>query len=212
MLGSLNMEAAGGPSYDHLFKLLIIGDSGVGKSSILLRFCDDEFNDKQASTIGVDFKTKFMQVRGKKLKLALWDTAGQERFRTLTSSYYRGAQGIILCYDCTQSSTFEHIKFWQDEVRKYSTNTDAILMLVANKVDLQDQQVTRQEGEEFAFANSMMFIETSAKTRQGIKQAFEEVVFKVLDTPSLLQSTQPTGATKVDARSQQQATSQGCGC
>ncbi|CAK0832116.1 unnamed protein product [Prorocentrum cordatum] len=79
-------------SHDHLFKLLIIGDSGVGKSSILLRFCDDEFNEKQASTIGVDFKTKFMQVRGKKLKLALWDTAGQERFRTLTSSYYRGAQ------------------------------------------------------------------------------------------------------------------------
>ncbi|CAE7197727.1 rab-18 [Symbiodinium pilosum] len=147
-------------THDHLFKLLIIGDSGVGKSSILLRFCDDEFNEKQASTIGVDFKTKFMQVRGKKLKLALWDTAGQERFRTLTSSYYRGAQGIILCYDCTQRSSFEHVKFWQDEVRKYSTNQDAILMLVSNKVDLADQQVTRTEGEEFAFANSMMFIET----------------------------------------------------
>ncbi|OLP87958.1 Ras-related protein Rab-18 [Symbiodinium microadriaticum] len=153
-------------THDHLFKLLIIGDSGVGKSSILLRFCDDEFNEKQASTIGVDFKTKFLQVRGKKLKLALWDTAGQERFRTLTSSYYRGAQGIILCYDCTQRSSFEHVKFWQDEVRKYSTNQDAILMLVSNKVDLADQQVTRTEGEEFAFANSMMFIETSAKTRQ----------------------------------------------
>ncbi|CAE6971172.1 rab-18 [Symbiodinium natans] len=135
-------------THDHLFKLLIIGDSGVGKSSILLRFCDDEFNEKQASTIGVDFKTKFMQVRGKKLKLALWDTAGQERFRTLTSSYYRGAQGIILCYDCTQRSSFEHVKFWQDEVRKYSTNQDAILMLVSNKVDLADQQVTRTEGEE----------------------------------------------------------------
>merc|ERR1711870_113967 len=139
----------------------------------------------------------------KKLKLALWDTAGQERFRTLTSSYYRGAQGIILCYDCGQASTFEHIKFWQDEVRKYSTNQDAILMLVSNKVDLPDPQVTRQEVEEFAFANSMMFIETSAKTRQGIKQAFEEVVFKILDTPSLLQSTQPSGAKQVTASSRQ---------
>merc|ERR1740123_2083287 len=106
-----------------------------------------------------------MQVRGKKLKLALWDTAGQERFRTLTSSYYRGAQGIILCYDCSQRSTFEHVKFWQEEVRKYSTNQDAILMLVSNKVDLPSPEVTRQEG--------------------------EEVVFKILDTPSLLQSTQP---------------------
>mmetsp|Transcript_165686 Transcript_165686/g.526811 ORF Transcript_165686/g.526811 Transcript_165686/m.526811 type:complete len:204 (-) Transcript_165686:121-732(-) len=202
----------GESTHDHLFKLLIIGDSGVGKSSILLAFCDDEFNDKQASTIGVDFKTKFMQVRGKKLKLALWDTAGQERFRTLTSSYYRGAQGIILCYDCSQKGTFEHVKFWLDEVRKYSTVQDAIVMLVANKVDLPDQQVSRQDGEEFAFANSMMFIETSAKTRQGIKQAFEEVVFKILDTPSLLQSTQPTGARQVTAQSQQQAPTAGCAC
>eukprot|EP00927_Polykrikos_kofoidii_P075468 TRINITY_DN71703_c0_g1_i1.p1 TRINITY_DN71703_c0_g1~~TRINITY_DN71703_c0_g1_i1.p1 ORF type:complete len:204 (-),score=48.95 TRINITY_DN71703_c0_g1_i1:57-668(-) len=199
-------------THDHLFKLLIIGDSGVGKSSILLRFCDDEFNEKQASTIGVDFKTKLMQVRGKKLKLALWDTAGQERFRTLTSSYYRGAQGVILCYDCSQRATFEHIKFWQDEVRKYSTNQDAILMLVANKVDLPEQQVTRQEGEEFAFANSMMFIETSAKTRQGIITAFEEVVFKILDTPSLVQSTQPAGVRQVDGRAPAQGNKEGCAC
>jgi len=146
----------------------------------------------------------------KKLKLALWDTAGQERFRTLTSSYYRGAQGIILCYDCSQKSTFEHVKFWQDEVRKYSTNQDAILMLVANKCDLPEQQVSRQEGEDFAFSNSMMFIETSAKTRQGIKQAFEEVVFKILDTPSLVSSTQPAGK-KVQAP-QEQVDAKGCGC
>lgn len=200
-------------SHDYLFKMLIIGDSSVGKSSILLRFCDDEFNEKQASTIGVDFKTKHMQVKGKKLKLALWDTAGQERFRTLTSSYYRGAQGIVLVYDCCQRQTFEHIKFWQEEVRKYSTNQDAILMLVANKVDLPDQEVPRSEGEEFAFANSMMFIEASAKTKQGVKQAFEEVVFKILDTPSLLQTTQPAGARQVNARDQQRASSeQGCGC
>eukprot|EP00746_Dinoflagellata_sp_MGD_P039261 gnl/MRDRNA2_/MRDRNA2_19467_c0_seq1.p1 gnl/MRDRNA2_/MRDRNA2_19467_c0~~gnl/MRDRNA2_/MRDRNA2_19467_c0_seq1.p1 ORF type:complete len:235 (+),score=51.71 gnl/MRDRNA2_/MRDRNA2_19467_c0_seq1:88-705(+) len=204
--------AADGATHDHLFKLLIIGDSGVGKSSILLRFCDDDFNEKQASTIGVDFKTKFMQVKGKKLKLALWDTAGQERFRTLTSSYYRGAQGICLVYDCTQKATFEHIKFWQDEVRKYSTNQDAVLMLIANKVDLPNAEVTRAEGEEFAFANSMMFIECSAKTRQGIKQAFEEIIFKVLDTPSLLQSTQPLNARTLDSKNTDTGGGGGCGC
>jgi len=158
---------------------------------------------------GVDFKTKMMQVKEKKLKLALWDTAGQERFRTLTSSYYRGAQGIILVYDCSSRASFEHVRFWQEEVRKYSTNQDAILMLIANKVDLSNAEVTRQEGEEFAFANSMMFIETSAKTRQGIKQAFEEVVYKILDTPSLLQSTQPVGMRQT--ASAQKAT-EGCAC
>ncbi|CAE7231910.1 rab-18 [Symbiodinium sp. CCMP2456] len=178
-------------THDHLFKLLIIGDSGVGKSSILLRFCgsgDDEFNEKQASTIGVDFKTKFLQVRGKKLKLALWDTAGQERFRTLTSSYYRGAQGIILCYDCTQRSSFEHVKFWQDEVRKYSTNQDAILMLVSNKVDLADQQVTRTEGEEFAFANSMMFIDFDVGRVDGClgTEAVHVQVLAFLATPPVI--------------------------
>ena len=96
-----------------LVKVLIIGDSGVGKSSVLIRYCDDEFNVSQAPTIGVDFKTKLVQVRGTNLKLALWDTAGQERFRTLTSAYYRGAQGIILVYDCSKRESFDHIVYWQ---------------------------------------------------------------------------------------------------
>merc|ERR1711974_121878 len=126
--------------------MLLIGDSGVGKSSIILRFCDDDFSEKQASTIGVDFKTKFVEMRGKRLKLALWDTAGQERFRTLTSSYYRGAQGVILCYDCCNRDSFEHVKFWLEEVKKHATNQDAILMLVANKVDLPNPEVPREEG------------------------------------------------------------------
>jgi len=185
-----------------------------GKSSILLRFCDDDFNEKQASTIGVDFKTKHIQIRGQKLKLAVWDTAGQERFRTLTSSYYRGAHGVILVYDCSQKTTFEHVKFWQDEVKKYSTNTEAIQMLVANKVDMEEKQVSREEGEEFAFANSMMFIETSAKTRQGIKQAFEEVCHKILDTPSLTANTHAAGARQITGSAQAQGAKAegGCNC
>ena len=99
--------AGGGADYDHLFKLLLIGDTGVGKSSILLRFTDGTFDENQQSTIGVDFKTKHMEVAGKKIKLTIWDTAGQERFRTLTSSYYRGAQGIALVYDVSRRDTFE---------------------------------------------------------------------------------------------------------
>ncbi|CEM00827.1 unnamed protein product [Vitrella brassicaformis CCMP3155] len=194
-MSSAAAGSAPASQYDHLFKLLLIGDSGVGKSSILLRFTDDEFNERQLSTIGVDFKVKYMSLNNKRLKLAIWDTAGQERFRTLTSSYYRGAQGIILVYDCSLRSTFDNLKSWLEEVRKYSTNQDAVKMLVANKIDKASAHgVSRAEGEEFAMSHSMLFIETSAKTRKGIHQAFEEVVLKVLDTPSLLANTQPIGA------------------
>uniref|UniRef100_A0A0G4FDH7 Ras-related protein Rab-18 n=1 Tax=Chromera velia CCMP2878 TaxID=1169474 RepID=A0A0G4FDH7_9ALVE len=181
-------------AYDHLFKILLIGDSGVGKSSILLRFTDDEFNPKSLSTIGVDFKVKFMNLRGKRLKLAVWDTAGQERFRTLTSSYYRGAHAIILVYDCCVKESFNNLQTWLEEVRKYATNVDAVKMLVANKVDKAPAEVTREEGEAFAVDHSTLFIETSAKTRVGIAQAFEEVVQKILDTPELLHNTVPVGA------------------
>jgi Ras-related protein Rab-18 len=198
-------------THDNLFKILIIGDSGVGKSSLLLRFVDDEFNEKQLSTIGVDFKVKYMTLNQKRLKLAIWDTAGQERFRTLTSSYYRGAQGIILVYDHTVPASFENLRYWLDEVRKYSTQADAIKMLVANKVDKESdgRKVTREEGEEFAISNSMLFIETSAKTKQGVKQAFEEVVLKILDSPSLVTSNS-TGGQRLSGRNT--ANAEGCSC
>lgn len=201
-------------SYDHMLKLLIIGDSGVGKSSLLLRFCDDDFKENQLSTIGVDFKTKYMTVGGAKLKLAIWDTAGQERFRTLTSSYYRGAQGIIFVYDCTKKSTYEHLSYWQEEVKKYSTYQEAILMMVHNKVDLPDPEVSQEEGRTCAQDNAMMFIETSAKTRQGVKQAFEEVIRKILETPSLVQGGQAKTAQgrKLDGKTEPEVSGKGCGC
>ncbi|XP_039821722.1 ras-related protein RABC1-like isoform X2 [Panicum virgatum] len=123
------------PEFDYLFKLLLIGDSGVGKSSLLLRFTADSFEDL-SPTIGVDFKVKMVNIGGKKLKLAIWDTAGQERFRTLTSSYYRGAQGIIMVYDVTRRETFTNLSdIWAKEIDLYSTNQDCIKMLVGNKVD-----------------------------------------------------------------------------
>merc|ERR1711924_146780 len=138
---------------------------------------------------------KYMTLNQKRLKLAIWDTAGQERFRTLTSSYYRGAQGIILVYDHTVPASFENLRYWLDEVRKYSTQADAIKMLVANKVDKESdgRKVTREEGEEFAISNSMLFIETSAKTKQGVKQAFEEVVLKILDSRAWSPRIRPAG-------------------
>jgi len=173
-------------SFDEQFKLLLIGDTGVGKSSILLRFTDDLFEDL-SPTIGVDFKVKVMQVNRKKVKLTIWDTAGQERFRTLTSSYYRGAHGVILVYDVTRRETFDNLKdIWLREVEMYSSERQVVKMLVGNKIDAGDNRVvTRGEGEELGRSLGTMFIECSAKTKVGVQQAFEELLNKILDTPEL---------------------------
>ncbi|XP_058189422.1 probable protein phosphatase 2C 11 [Rhododendron vialii] len=175
------------PEFDYLFKLLLIGDSGVGKSSLLLSFTSDTFEDL-SPTIGVDFKVKHVTMGGKKLKLAIWDTAGQERFRTLTSSYYRGAQGIIMVYDVTRRETFTNLSdVWGKEIDLYSTNQDCIKMLVGNKVDKESERVvTKKEGIDFAREYGCLFIECSAKTRVNVEQCFEELVLKILETPSLL--------------------------
>eukprot|EP00833_Pecoramyces_ruminatium_P001595 jgi/Orpsp1_1/1175627/evm.model.c7180000054607.1 len=165
------------------FKLLLIGDSGTGKSSLLLRFTDDTWlhPDEVSATIGVDFKVKVVDIEDKKYKLTIWDTAGQERFRTLTSSYYRGAQGVILVYDVSSRATFEHLNLWFNELDTYSSSQEVIKMIVGNKVDKESsgsREVSRKEGEAFARKMGTLFIEASAKTKTGVKDAFIEVVRK----------------------------------
>lgn len=180
-------SASNAAEFDYLFKLLMIGDSGVGKSTLLLRFTSDNFEDL-SPTIGVDFKVKYVTLGGKKLKLAIWDTAGQERFRTLTGSYYRGAQGIIMVYDVTRRETFTNLSdIWAKEIDLYSTNQDCIKMLVGNKVDKESERaVTKKEAVDFARQYGCLYTECSAKTRVNVEQCFEELVMKILDTPSLL--------------------------
>jgi len=169
----------------------LVVDSGVGKSSLLLRFTADTFDDL-SPTIGVDFKVKMMTLGGKRLKLTIWDTAGQERFRTLTSSYYRGAQGIILVYDVSRRATFTDLSdVWLKEVERYSTNEDCIKMLIGNKVDLEEHErvVTKKEGIAFARQHGCLFLEASAKTSINVQRCFDELVQKILDTPSLTADT-----------------------
>jgi len=190
-------------NFDHIFKVLLIGDAGVGKSSLLLRFTDDSFEEHMASTIGVDFKVKTISVGGKTAKLTIWDTAGQERFRTLTSSYYRGCHGIILVFDVNERETFDHLQQWLEELDLYATTAHTAKLLVGNKIDLQAREVSVEEATDFARQQAMMYVEASAKSRAGVRQAFEEVVQKILDTPDLLAAASGGGGNSLSGGLQQ---------
>eukprot|EP01083_Nonionella_stella_P090986 254312_1 len=168
------MPAANGKKsdYDYLFKLVLIGDSGVGKSCLLLRFADDAFTESYISTIGVDFRFRTVKIDKKTVKLQIWDTAGQERFRTITSAYYRGADGIIMVYDVTSQDLFDHVNDWLKEVNRYASEGTCKL-LVGNKSDrTTDKVVTAEQAKEFADDIGIPFLETSAKSAANVEEAF----------------------------------------
>ncbi|KAH6806034.1 RAB GTPase-like protein C2A [Perilla frutescens var. frutescens] len=184
----MGTSGQGQSNYDLSFKILLIGDSAVGKSSLLVSFISNVVEDL-SPTVGVDFKIRFVTVGGKKLKLTIWDTAGQERFRTLTSSYYRGAHGIILVYDVTRRDTFTNLSdVWAKELELYSTNEDCVKMLVGNKVDRESERVvSREEGMSRAKELGCLFLECSARTRENVEQCFEELALKIMEVPRLLE-------------------------
>ncbi|QSL65940.1 hypothetical protein MERGE_003077 [Pneumocystis wakefieldiae] len=160
------------PEYDYLFKLLLIGDSGVGKSCLLLRFSDDTYTESYISTIGVDFKIRTIELEGKTVKLQIWDTAGQERFRTITSSYYRGAHGIIIVYDVTDQDTFNNVKQWLQEIDRYASES-VNKLLIGNKSDMADKKVVDpSQAKNLADDLKIPFLETSAKSSINVEQAF----------------------------------------
>ncbi|KAG6427461.1 hypothetical protein SASPL_111706 [Salvia splendens] len=197
----------GQSNYDLSFKILLIGDSTVGKSSLLVSFCKLLVNncvglihqsihsfisnvvDDLSPTVGVDFKIKFLTVGGKKLKLTIWDTAGQERFRTLTSSYYRGAHGIVHVYDVTRRDTFTNLSdVWAKELELYSTNEDWLLEI--KLIGLESERVvSREEGMSLAKELGCLFLECSARTRENVEQCFAELALKIMDVhvPRLLE-------------------------
>jgi len=167
------------PEYDYLFKLLLIGDSGVGKSCLLLRFADDTYTESYISTIGVDFKIRTIELDGKTIKLQIWDTAGQERFRTITSSYYRGAHGIIVVYDITDAQTFASVKQWLSEIERFACE-NVNRLLVGNKCDMKDKRkVESATAKEFADSLGIPFIETSAKNALNVEVAFTTMASEI---------------------------------
>ena len=163
----------GDENYDFIFKVLLLGNSDVGKSSLLLRYVDSVWSDTFVPTIGVDFKVKTIEIDGKKVKLQIWDTAGQERFRTVVSTYFRGAHGIFLIYDITNRDSFKNLENWLIEIEK-NASENVLKILIGNKNDLEDERdISPDEGKAFANRNGMQFIETSAKMNTNVNEAFE---------------------------------------
>ncbi|KAI5170736.1 Ras-related protein Rab-1A [Nematocida sp. LUAm3] len=167
--------------YSHLFKILVVGSSGVGKTCLLLRYTESIYKDTYGSTIGVDFKMKTLQVEGETIKLQLWDTAGQERFRTITSSYYRNAQGIVLVFDLTDKETFSDVKGWINEIT-CNISTPVVILIVGNKSDEPQKDPVAKEDVflliEECSSDKLLFCgykEVSAKTGDAVSEAFEEI-------------------------------------
>mmetsp|Transcript_135331 Transcript_135331/g.263606 ORF Transcript_135331/g.263606 Transcript_135331/m.263606 type:complete len:213 (+) Transcript_135331:60-698(+) len=167
-------------SYAYLFKYIIIGDTGVGKSCLLLQFTDKRFRSDHDLTIGVEFGARLITIDNKQIKLQIWDTAGQESFRSITRSYYRGASGALLVYDISRRDTFNHVTRWLEEARA-NASANLVIMLIGNKCDLERREVSYEEGEKFARENGLIFRETSAKTAQNVEEAFIQTAKKIYE-------------------------------
>ncbi|CAI0397241.1 unnamed protein product [Linum tenue] len=175
-------DEEGGEEY--LFKIVIIGDSAVGKSNLLSRYARNEFNLHSKATIGVEFQTQSMEIDGKEVKAQIWDTAGQERFRAVTSAYYRGAVGALVVYDISRKTTFESVGRWLDELKMHSDTTVA-KMLVGNKCDLDNiRDVSIEDGKTLAEEEGLFFMETSALDSTNVKKAFEIVIREIYNNVS----------------------------
>eukprot|EP01105_Mastigella_eilhardi_P016867 TRINITY_DN3862_c0_g1_i1.p1 TRINITY_DN3862_c0_g1~~TRINITY_DN3862_c0_g1_i1.p1 ORF type:complete len:221 (-),score=67.06 TRINITY_DN3862_c0_g1_i1:144-806(-) len=181
--------------YKYLFKYIIVGDTAVGKSCLLLQFTDKRFQPVHDLTLGVEFGSRNVPVCGAQVKLQIWDTAGQEKFRSITRSYYRGSAGALLVYDITRRDTFDHLTTWLEDCRGNSTQ-NIVVMLIGNKADLENSRaVSKEEGERFAKENGLYFLETSAKTAQNVEEAFlntAKVIYEQVETGKI---TLDTGGT-----------------
>ncbi|KAJ1373013.1 hypothetical protein KIN20_035332 [Parelaphostrongylus tenuis] len=186
--------------YDCVYKIILVGDSGVGKTNLLSRFARNTFDLESKSTIGVEFSTKIITIDDKRIMIQIWDTAGQERFKTFTTAYYRGAQGALIVYDITKSHSFDSCQQWLNDLREHSK--DVSVILVGNKTDLRTlREVPLETGKRFAEDQKISFIETSALDSSNVEKAFTQIVTKIyrtgvtnarISTPSINLATTPS--------------------
>ena len=176
----MNPKPKDGKDYDFIFKIVLIGDTSVGKSSLLVRFSDDQFSETYVTTIGVDFRFKTMIVNEKVVKVQIWDTAGQERYRSITNAYYRGAEAIIIVFDMGCKDSFNHIQGWIDEISKY-TGPSVHKIVLGNKCDLDSHEVTRTDIEDLEKQLDIKVYEVSAKCSSNVDNAFRSVVETLME-------------------------------
>lgn len=166
---------------DISYKLLLLGDSSVGKTCLLLRYCEEKYADSHLATIGIDYRFKTLDYNGLKVRLQIWDTAGQDKFRAITQSYYKGAHGILLLYDVTNYTSFLNVKLWINQIKE-NTSKDIVLFIIGNKVDLKDKrEVDEKEAKDFASSNNIEYYETSAKSNINVNEVFYnlyEIIYK----------------------------------
>ena len=164
-------------SAKYIIKILTLGYTTVGKTSVVLRFSEDKFVENQFATIGIDFKTKYIKIGDATVKVFFWDTAGQEKFQNIAKQYYKGANGVLLMYDITNRKTFERINFWLKEIKEHNKIEDLFVCLVGNKLDLEEKrEVSTEEGENYAKENNLQFFEVSAKSGIGVDELFSKVI------------------------------------
>ncbi|KAJ5077764.1 ras-related protein rab-10 [Anaeramoeba ignava] len=175
---------------DLSFKIVLIGHSSVGKTNILTKFCDDHFSFNSTSTIAVEYKTQIVEINDKKIKLQIWDTAGQERFHSITKAYYRRADAAFVVYDITNPESFDKLDYWIQEIKEQE-QINPKFMILGNKCDLEDKrQISKEQGEKFAKAKRISFLETSAKEGTNIEKAFEALTKEILKALQNKENTQ----------------------
>lgn len=198
---------------DKPVKILLIGDSGVGKTSLLHRYTDDTYSGRSLQTIGIDFKLKSMELDdGRELRLQIWDTAGQERFRTITQAYYRGAQGVLLCYSIIDDQSFAQIRTWMASINDFASNR-VQKILIATKCDVEDSRmITRQQGESLAEEFGMQFFETSAKNNVNVAEPFAAIAQLVMKDKASHIAAPPTAAIALKVNAPPSSERSRCSC